>query len=121
MELSAHQRDHLISSEEAARRINNTGWVVSGGHHFHAHAWATPTAETLADGSLRVCLNGMTTLDLPGDRIVALHPWRIEIIHVHLFRKDRKKRDGGGQHDVPQLGTLIAFRNPALDPEATAR
>jgi deoxyinosine 3'endonuclease (endonuclease V) len=58
------------------------------------------------------------TFEVPGDNIVTVEEWMIEVRYTLMIKQQRKKVEGGGFVEVPTVGVALRLSNPAREEAA---
>ncbi len=108
-----------LSSTELVSKLNEGGWIVSGGHQVREVSFAKlPVVKASLLGEMLKIETGDRNFEVPSDNIVLTDPWTVEIRHTFMRNQQRKKIEGGGWHEVPAVGIALWVKNPTLEENA---
>lgn len=106
-----------LSSTELVSKLNEGGWVVSGGHQARELGFSPklPVVKASLLGETLKIEAGDRSFEVPSDNIYLFNPWTVEIRCMYMRRQQRKRDEGGGWHEVPVVGVTLRVSNPALE------
>ncbi|QQG46102.1 MAG: hypothetical protein HYY55_04030 [Candidatus Niyogibacteria bacterium] len=105
-----------LSPIELVNKLNEGGWVVSGGHQVRELGFS-PNPQVVGAslfGELVKIESGDRSFEVPSDNIALTDPWTVEIRHTFMRKQQRKKIEGGGWREVPAVGIALYVSNPTL-------
>lgn len=105
-----------LSSTELVSKLNEGGWVVSGGHQARGLGFSPklPVVNASLLGETLKIETGDRSFEVPSNNIGLTDPWTVEIRHTFMRNQQRKKIEGGGWHEVPAVGVALRVSNPTL-------
>lgn len=111
------RRSKSLSSKELESKLNEGGWIVSGGHQARELGFSPklPVVKASLLGETLKIETGDRSFEVPSDNIVFFNPWAVEIRNTFMRRQQCKKIDGGGWHEVPTVGIALRVSNPTLE------
>lgn len=106
-----------LSPTELVNKLNDGGWIVSGGHQVRELGFSPklPVVRASLLGETLKIETGDRNFEVPSDNIVLINPWTAEINHTFMRRQQRKKIEGGGWHEVPAVRVVLRVTNPEIE------
>ena len=86
-----------LSSTELLGKLNDGGWVVSGGRQAREFGFSPklPVVKASLLGEMLKIEASDRSFEVPSDNIVLADPWTVEIRHTFMRSQQRKKIEGG--------------------------
>ncbi len=111
------KRSKSLSATDLVNKLNEGGWVVSGGHQTRELGFSPklPVVKASLLGETLKIETGDRNFEVPSNNIGLTDPWIVEIHHTFMRNQMRKKIEGGGWHEVPTVGVALQLSNPALE------
>lgn len=110
-----------LLATELVDKLDEGGWVVSGGHQARELGFwpKLPVVKASFLGERLMIKTENQDFEVPSDNIVLSDRWTIEIRHTFMVNQQRKKIEGGGWHEVPAVRAALRLSNPtALENDA---
>lgn len=106
-----------LSSTELVNKLNEGGWVVSGGHQARELGFSPklPVVKASLLGETLKIEGENRSFEVPSNDIALTDPWTVEIRHTFMRSQQRKKIEGGGWHEVPAVGVALQVSNPTFE------
>ena len=112
-----YQQEIPLSATELVNKLNESGWIVSGGHQARELGFSPklPVVRASLLGETLKIESDDRSFEVPSNNIALTDPWTVEIRHTFMRSQQRKKIEGGGWHEVPAVRVSLRVSNPTLE------
>lgn len=115
----AHRYGTSLSPQELVNKLNEGGWIISGGHLVRETGFPKfSIIKASLHGETLKIETSERSFEVPNDNIILINRWTAEIRHTFMRNQQRKKIEGGGWHEVPAIGVALRVSNPTLEENA---
>lgn len=111
------QHSISLSLTELVSKLNEGGWIVSGGRQTRELGFQLklPVIKALLlEKTLKIETRNRS-FEVPNDNIFIIDSWIVEVRHTFMLNQQRKKIEGGGWREVPTVGVALRMSNPEIE------